>query len=130
MKVITRQHEDTTIPELYGLICTGFLAAYDPKKDRYGPFYIQLAEVWHRFFLDAGLLFWKEGFSPDTKDDLLESEIYRNIASEKRLVGSEILAIEMTGCQLVIRFGTGASLVFRNEVTDVGATLVGCIESE
>jgi hypothetical protein len=81
--------------------------------------------VWHRFYLDAGLLFWEEGSCPDPEDDLLEGERYTDLGEALSVVGAAIGEIDMHDSQLTLQFENGARLVLRNRAQDDGAEVVG-----
>lgn len=121
---IRRQHDDTSLPELVGACCTAFRAVTRRRDQRFGPLYLQLSGVWHRFYLDAGLLFWEEGPGPDPEDDLLEGERYTDLAEALHAAGAAIREVEMHDCQLTLRFENGGRLVLRNQVEDDGAEMV------
>ena len=121
---IRRQHETTSIPELRGTCCSAFKAVIREQDKRLGLLYIQLSGVWHRFFLDAGLLFWEEGRCPDPDDDVLEGERYVDLGESLRVLGIPIQEIEMMDSILTLQFENSARLVLRNEVQDVGSEIV------
>lgn len=121
---IRRQHETTTIPELRGARCSAFRAVRERESGFVGPLYLKLDEVWHRFYLDAGLLFWEEGPSPEPEEDLLEDEQYVDLAAELRVGGARVREIAMDECQAVLAFENGARLVLRNRVQSEGTEIV------
>jgi hypothetical protein len=94
------------------------------KDRRLGLLYLELSGVWHRFYLDAGLLFWEEGACPDPDDDLLEGERYVDLGEALCVVGVAIGDIEMNDSQLMLRFENGARLVLRSMAQDVGTEVV------
>ncbi len=124
---VRRQHETTSIPELNGAVCGDFRVVVEPNDDWSGPAYLQLEGVWHRFYLDAGLLFWEEGTSPDPDDELIENERYSDFASKLGIRGATLTSVNMNECQLTLEFDNGARLVLRNEVLDEGSKLVEAI---
>lgn len=73
---VTRQHESTSMGEVRGAVCHAFLVVRMAPSERRGTCYLLLDGEWHRFFLDAGLLFWRSGSEPNTDDDLGEGEYY------------------------------------------------------
>lgn len=121
---IYRQDEETTVPELYGQRCSAFGAVVRPGDERWGLAHLQLDGGWHRFYLDAGLLFWAEIPAPSLEDDLDDGEIYRDIGASLRAIGAEITKIEMRDCILVLEFGTGARVVLRCGVEENGAEVL------
>lgn len=123
-KPIFRQDEETSIPELYGQRCTGFGAVVRSRDEHWGPVHLQLDGGWHRFYLDAGLLFWAEIPEPTMEDDLSDGETYRDIGSTLRVLGAAITKIEMHDSTLVLEFGTGARIILRCGVEDDGAEVL------
>ena len=121
---IRRQHENTSFPELRGACCSAFRAVICERDQRLGLLYIQLSGVWHRFYLDAGLLFWEEGSSPDPEDDVLEGERYTDLGEALCVVGIAIEEIDMHDSQLTLQFENEARLVLRNRAQDVGTEVV------
>ena len=121
---IRRQHENTSLPELRGARCSDFIAVSSEQGQRLGLLYIRLSGVWHRFYLDAGLLFWEEGSSPDPEDDVLEGERYTDLGEALCVVDVAIGEIDMHDSQLTIQFENGARLVLRNRAQDDGAEVV------
>ncbi len=124
---IRRQHENTSIPELCGTCCSAFKAVIHEQDKRLGLLYIQLSGVWHRFFLDAGLLFWEEGRCPDPDDDVLEGERYIDLGETLHVIGVSIQRIEMRDSTLTLQFENSASLALRNGVREVGSEVVESI---
>ena len=121
MNKICRQHEATHVIELRGKRCFIFQAVYSVADKKYGPFYLKAAETWHRFYLDAGLLFWEEGIAPDLEDDLFEGDEYVDLGEFIPAVGSIITRIEMADGILVMQFEKGPTLEFKTDVEEVGA---------
>lgn len=126
---IRRQHENTSFPELRGARCSAFMAVTREQDQRLGLLYIQLSGVWHRFYLDAGLLFWEEGSCPDPEDDILNGERYTDLGEALGVVGVAIGYIEMHDSQLTLQFENGARLVLRNRVQDDGSEVVELVPS-
>ena len=116
MPPVRRQHETTSIPELVGLECSAFDIVQNRETGCVGPAYLLLGGRWHRFFLDAGLLFWEEGPCPDPDDDLLENENYFDLGHALGVIGAPVQAIEMHECVFTIGFATGARLVLQSDV--------------
>jgi hypothetical protein len=86
--------------------------------------FLKLDDIWHRFYLDAGLLFWEEGAHPELEDELLEGEGYVDLGERLRVLGGRIAEILMGDCKLLLRFDNGARLVLRNGPQDDGAEVV------
>ena len=121
---IYRQDEETSIPELYGQRCTAFGAVVRSRDAHWGPVHLQLDGRWHRFYLDAGLLFWVEIPAPTIEDDLSDGETYQDIGASLRVLGAFVAKIEMHDCTFVLEFGTGARVVLRCRVEDDGAEVL------
>lgn len=121
---IRRQHEDTRFPELRGARCSAFRAVTDVHKQHLSPLYIQLSGEWHRFYLDAGLLFWEEGSGPQPEDDLLPDEQYTDLGETLSVVDVAIDDIFMRDSKLTLQFQNGARLVLKNGPQDDGAAVV------
>lgn len=73
MEVI-RQHESTTLVELEDAECENFVGVHDRTADHYEVFYLVSNGVSHRFFLNAGLLFWRSHQNRDSDDDLVRGD--------------------------------------------------------
>lgn len=127
---IRRQHEDTNFPELRGAICSAFRAVICERDQRLGLLYIQFSGVWHRFYLDAGLLFWEEGSCPEPGDDVLEGERYTDLGEALGVVGVAVGKIEMYDSKLTLQFENGARLVLRNGVQGDGAEVVELVSGK
>lgn len=121
---IRRQHETTTIPELSGAICTEFRAVFNAASGFYGPFYIRLEDIWHRFYLDAALVFWEQGPSPDPDNDLLNDDEYVDMATALAVCDVAVEAVRMHDGQLAIDFRNGARFGARHGVQDEGTTVL------
>lgn len=117
---IHRQHETTSLSEIEGQRCLAFQAVSAADEKCYGPLYLQLTSGWHRFYLDAGLLFWEEGPAPDPENDLLEGEHYLDLAVKLRVVGSTVAKVKMAYCRLMMKFANGACLLLKNGVQEWG----------
>ncbi len=120
-----RQHEDTVLPELYGHRCSEFVAVQGEARFD-GPLYIRLNGVWHRFYLDAGLLFWEEGFAPEP-DDLLPGDAYIDLAQALNIRDRVLEQVRMHDSVLTVCFETGALLELRCRPDEEGPTLVRLI---
>ena len=125
--MVQRQAEETSIPELYGQRCSAFGAVVRARRaadERWALAHLQLDGVWHRFYLDAGLLFWAEIPAPNLEDDLGDGETYRDLGASLQVLGAAITRLEMFECTLVLEFGTGARVVLHCGVEDEGAEVL------
>jgi hypothetical protein len=120
---ISRQSGTTSLPELRGLPCSEFLAVADRDAGLLTLLHLRLGTVWHRFFLDAGLLFWAEGSAPDAGDDLLDGEEHLDLAVALRIRGVAVHAITMRDGLLTLEFGNSARLVLRHEMDGTGGVV-------
>ena len=87
-----------------GLICERLLVVYDEKDGEVGPLYLLVNKRWHRFYLDAGILFWQEGEAPDAEEDLSEGEVYLDLANELCALGVKINMVDFGDCELLVEF--------------------------
>ena len=115
---IERQHDDTEIHELVGKTCDALIAvqpAGDPSSVLI--MYMRVGDQWHRFYLDAGLLFWREGPAPDAEDDLDADHIYSDVGAQIGAAGLTLQSVRMRDRRLRIRFdgGTRIDLVEEDE---------------
>lgn len=108
--LISRQHETTRVSEVEGQICADFRAVYDHSDGSIGPLYLLIDERWHRFYLDAGVLFWQEGQAPEPENDLLDEDVYLSLAEELCVRGARIRQVEMDNCELLIVFENKARI--------------------
>lgn len=111
---ITRQHSETEMQELYGKTCHALLAVVEEEKNNIAYFlYLRTDKTWHRFSLDAGVLFWDENEAPDPEDDISGSVVYRELGTELKLVNKTLNKIKMENGQLefCVEDGTGFQLV-------------------
>lgn len=102
---IARQHSETEVQELYGRICNKIIAVADINKPTiiYIIFF-KVDKTWHRFYLDAGLLFWDEGIGPNQEEDILDNEDYLDLSIRFGFMDKKIALIKMQERKLVIRF--------------------------
>ena len=89
-----------------------------------GPMYIQLSGVWHRFYIDAGCLFWAEGHAPEPEDDLLDGDIYVDLGESLHVIDTTVSSIRMADCELLVEFGNGGRLELREAVQDEGTRIL------
>lgn len=120
---ITRQHDETSMTEIVGQNCERFIAVCN-NDEMYNIFYLELSNVYHRFFLDAGLLFWRSGENPDEEDDLYGGDRYVDLGREYDLVGSSVASIIFQNDRLEMKFSNDVSLSFEGGVDDVGARMI------
>lgn len=113
-ELVRRQHEETQIPEVCGLPCSRFQAVCSREPADPGPVYLKLQDTWHRFYLDAGLLFWEEGTKPDRDDDILDGDEYVDWGQQLGVLGVAASEITMKDSELVIRFDNGAEIVLKH----------------
>ncbi|MEM6731842.1 MAG: hypothetical protein AAF658_09810 [Myxococcota bacterium] len=106
--LVERQHASTRVSEVEDRACSAFFVVRDTATDTVGPMYAKLDGEWHRFYLDAGLLFWRQGIAPDEEDDLLDGDEYFDLFDFLRLDGARIETVKMDKGLLTIRFETGA----------------------
>lgn len=115
---VSRQHDLTEVTEIYNQPCDLLLAVMSANREVVTFVYAFVAGIWHRFYLDAGLLFWDEGVAPDEEEDLDQGEIYVDLAARLRTVGNTFKEIRMANSRLTLRFSGGARLVLE-EIDDV-----------
>jgi hypothetical protein len=123
---ITRQHETTTIDELSGSSCTNLLATGPGNDDGFHAWYFEASEVWYRFFIQHGILFW-DTVDPDPEDDLAPGEDYCDVLKQNGLPRNEqIEAIHMKTGQLTISFCDGSSCtILENDNTGSMSIKIG-----
>jgi len=125
--VITRQHNETSLFEVHGQSMQEFLASeyyYENKKvSDASLLFVRFTESgWHRFYLDAGILFWQQVEAVDLDELVGKSgpDEFRcvDIADSHNLCGQELISSEMgqvileganAGC-FTMQFGNGATL--------------------
>jgi hypothetical protein len=106
---LTRQHAETEMTELLGRTCEQLVVV--PAEDEYLVFYMRVDGVWHRFFLEAGLLFWREGGRPDSEEDLDSEESYTDLSAELNLTGAAFNTLAFRDGFLELSFSNGARIV-------------------
>lgn len=120
---IVRQDFETSIPELFGEKCEQLLAIVDADGSAW-VLYLAVRGVWHRFFLDAALLFWSEGRDPYEEDELLEGEVYEDWAEDLGVKGAALAEISMRECVFTMRFDNGGVLELKDTFPDAHDTVV------
>lgn len=117
---IRLQHEEARLLEVCGIPCSMFHVSFfsrDPVD--VGLMYLKLDGTWHRFYLDAGLLFWREGLEPDRDNDLVDGEDeYVDWGSHLGVVGVPISKIFMKDSELTMHFANGAEVVLKRKPLD------------
>jgi len=84
-------------------------------------FYLTAAGVSHRFYQDAGLLFWGSDESLDPEYDLCFGESYEDLGELLNANGARILDISFKDFVLVMKFENGARIAFTAGIDDVGS---------
>lgn len=141
---IARQHDETIITDLCGKVCKRLLVLTqgDGENRRVLVAYLELEDGGlHRFFCDAGLLFWREiddddgrAFVEDEWEEARsEEDIVRltDLGREYEVVGQVLGSItsEVVDGGLEVRIGLGASEVVLNHqapCTNEERTRVAC----
>lgn len=114
-EIVIRQHEETEVPEVCGIPCSKFhVSLYSRDPVEVGLLYMKLGETWHRFFLDAGLLFWKEGPQPDPENDLVDGEDYVDWGQQLSVVGVALSEVAIDDSVFWMRFDNGAEIVLKH----------------
>jgi hypothetical protein len=120
---ITRQHDSTTIEELTGATCTGFLGIGPGKEAGFHAWYLKANDTWYRFFIQCGILFWDTS-TPDPEDDLADGEDYFDVIEQNgRVVLNRIEAVEMADGYLKIVFTAGPILLFKEIEENAGMSI-------
>ena len=112
-----------------GAQCLGLLAQeYRRDGDLVSPANVLFLQVapgrWLRFFLDAGVFFWREVPAAVGITDAAPGDSYPLVpASAPGLVGSRVKAAELRavppdGARLALRFASGAGLALVNETDE------------
>ena len=110
-----RQHETTTVHEVASKRCSALLAVCN-SNSKLALFYLHLEpDEWHRFFLDAGLLFWSSGGPPDPDNDLLEGDRYLDLGDSLQMVGHRITCVCMEDGVLKITMDNRSKLVLKED---------------
>jgi hypothetical protein len=106
---LTRQDADTDVNELLGLTCEQLVVV--PSDGEILVFYARVDGGWHRFYLEAGLLFWREGSRPDSEEDLDGEESYSDISAELNLTGASFITLGYHDGLLELAFSNGARIL-------------------
>jgi hypothetical protein len=91
----------------------------DPVSDANVVFLRVEDGTWHRFFIDAGVVFWKAVAGPDEcADDGDHHYSLKDIGAIHELVGkqlSRVSAVDLpNGCEIRLDFGDGKAVILRN----------------
>jgi hypothetical protein len=108
---LVRQNADTELTELLGRTCEQLVVV--PADAEILVFYARIDDVWHRFFIDGGLLFWREGSRPDSEEDLDSEESYSDLSAELNLTGASFTSLGYHDGLLEMTFSNGARLICR-----------------
>lgn len=123
-KRVVRQHDETQVPEVCGIPCSTFHVVYS-KDSVIEVLYLKLDDTWHRFFLDAGCLFWREGEQPDEDNDLLDGDEYLDWGQQLGVVGVALSEVSMMkNSTLTLRFDNGAEVVLKHLPFDENTSLL------
>ncbi len=113
------------VPELAGRTCTALLAQeYWLALDQICPANVLFLQcdscIWHRFFIDAGVLFWRAGEgSPSLPPDSGEHRyVFTDVGQRYGIAGSEISGVQTSdlpgGGEIRLCFNSGATVALRN----------------
>jgi hypothetical protein len=117
----------TEPPDLQGTTCTGLVLQeywYDGAVcESAHVFFLQLDHgLWHRFFIDAGVLFWSTVTEPDVHNTTADEEFHypqQELGAERGLLGSTLQNVEFVDTppvySLRLHFSGGTTLILRNE---------------
>lgn len=109
---LSRQHANTDIAELVGLVCERLIAIPGSSPDVVLAVYLRADGKWYRFFLDVGVLFFDESSGPDAEDDLEAGAEYVDLGHRMQCEGQAISEMRMDAGTLALRFRSGVSLLF------------------
>ena len=116
---VTRQHSETEITEVYGQTCQKFIVTRQKKHpDRVSLLYLRLDGVWHRFFLDAGLIHWQLGSPSQTDDAPFITEEQFDLGATWKFVGLVVEHIAFSEERLTVRFAGGHGFQVFTEAFD------------
>jgi hypothetical protein len=112
--MITRQHEETEIPELTGATCHAALAAGMSIEEGVTALFLRVGDVWYRIYIDVGVLFWQPG-EPDPDVELAEDEQFIDLF--KRIGASSMVVerIHMHSGELKLEFADSHSIVLTEQ---------------
>jgi len=107
---IYRQDCNTDVDEVIGHVCEEFLEVRGIEEGEPHYFYLKLSGLYHRFSLDAGLLFWRSHQEPDPEYDLDLDCRYVNLGEELKVIGVAVEKVHMGEDRLDMVFGNGVRL--------------------
>ena len=118
---VVRQDEETTVPEVCGSPISEFKVYFHSEDPiNVGVLYLRLGDDWHRFYLDAGLLFWHNWEAvPDPYDDLEDGQDYIDWCEELGVIGVSLSEIDFRDEILTMRFENGAEVVLQDFIREV-----------
>jgi hypothetical protein len=118
---VGRQDEETTVPEVCGIPISEFKVYFHSEDPiNVGVLYLRLGDNWHRFYLDAGLLFWQNRDAvPDPDDDLEDGQDYINWGEELGVIGVALSEVDFRDLTLTMRFENGAEVVLQDFIREV-----------
>lgn len=123
--LVTRQHDETEVPEVYGIPCSVFQACYKAKEPvDVGRVYLKLDQTWHCFYLESGQLHWQEGQEPQPDVDLAAGEDYVDWGSQLGVIGVALTEVSMASAELTMRFQNDAEVALRDYGIFFGATSI------
>jgi len=109
---IRRQDAETTIHELAGAECDG-LIGLGRTRGELELLFLRAGGIWHRLFLDEGVLFWGPWAPEDEHSEMPQFGLLR---TQPPGAGS-IETITMVAGVLTVRFGGGVALVVTEAAT-------------
>lgn len=116
---VVRQDEETTVPEVCGIPISEFKVYFHSESTiEVGVLFLKLGDNWHRFFLDVGLLFWKNA-APDPENDLDDGQDYINWGEELKVIGATLSEVDFRDEILRMRFDNGAEVVIQDFIREV-----------
>ncbi|MBO6935286.1 MAG: barstar family protein [Deltaproteobacteria bacterium] len=108
------QHESFISEELKGAVIHAAEAFESPGGACWRLCIGLEGEVWHAFYISAGTTFWDSLDEPrqaDSREDVGDGDVVRNIAEEHALVGEVVTGVEARGSEgeqwLEVRLGSG-----------------------
>jgi len=122
---IILQHFEVDIPELVGAVCERFLCLQfrdDTGNMIPGVLWLKIAGgAWHRFFIDAWVLFWRE--LDDFEDESDSDCVFYDLGSHFAFEGGRIAGINMRqtpddaefDARLTISFADGRVLILQHK---------------
>lgn len=114
------------IPELAGQICLQFLSQeYWCGGDRVSPANALLLHLqdggWHRFFIDAGVVFWRSQSDQPLLPPSVGDHMYTlaDLGERHRITGHTLLAVRATdlpgGGEIRLEFSDAPSVILRDQ---------------